>query len=211
MYNGLSFKSREKFDNFIINRYNISKMKMQGRLNLWIDREIQMRFVVYALLSLAIGCIIVSVVTFYSVWIDVGEKILRNNAIGKIYTSSLSKFVSMSFALIIILAVLTTLGMLMLSHKIAGPVYRIKKILKELQEGKHPAFNLRKGDALKSVAEELEKLAAQQRSIGESALRVVETWKNTEVKDMSLNLALKELENRIIYLSIEQNKKEGGK
>ena len=186
-------------------------MKTHGRFKLWIEREIQVRFVVYAMISLAVGCIIVSISTFYTVWIDVGEKILHNDSVNNVYTASLNKFVAVTLVMIIILAFLATLGMLMLSHRIAGPVYRIKKILKELQEGKQPTFTLRKGDALRSVAEEIEKLAVQHRSIGESALRVVETWKNTEVKDMSLNLALKELENRIVYLSIEQEKKGGAK
>jgi len=183
------------------------EMKIQGRMNLLVDREIQVRFVVYALISLAVGCILVSIATFYMVWTDIGARMVRSNSISQIYSSSLSRFMSMNFALILTLAVLTTLGMLLLSHKIAGPAYRIKNILKQLQEGKHPAFTLRKGDALKSVAEELEKFANQHKAIGESAIRVIETWKNTEVKDMSLNLALKELENRIIYLSIEEDKK----
>lgn len=178
-------------------------------MNLWIDREIQIRFVVYALISLAIGCVLVSIATFYTVWADVGEKIIRSDSLEKIYTASLNRFISMNLTLILTLAILTTLGMLLLSHRIAGPAYRLKRILQDLQFGKNPSFSLRKGDALKSVAEELEKFAAQHKSIEESALRVVDMWKNTEVKDMSLNLALKELENRITYISIEQNKKGG--
>ena len=181
-------------------------MKMHKSLNLWVDKEVQVRFVVYALLSLAVGCALVSIATFYTVWVDIGDKLLHLNSTNKLFLSSLSKFISMNLSLITILAILSTLGMLLISHKVAGPIYRIKKILIELQEGKNPTFTLRKGDALKSVAEELEKFAGQHQFIGESAHRVIEVWRNTEVKDMSLNLALKELENRIIHLSLKQDK-----
>jgi hypothetical protein len=179
---------------------------IRGRLRLWIDREIQLRLVVYILFSLAIASVIVSIAAFYTIWGDVSSSVLRSGELQQVYTDSLHKFISVNLILIILLAVLATLGMLMLSHKIAGPVYRIKQILKDLQEGKKPAFTLRKGDALKPMLEEIEKLSLQQSEIGETALRVIERWKDTEVKDMSLNLALKELENKLIYLALAQER-----
>lgn len=184
-------------------------MKLAGRLKLWIDREIQLRFVLYALLSLAIACAIVSITTFYTIWADVSERVLRSGELQQIYAASLRKFIFVNFVLILLLAVLATLGMMLLSHKVAGPAYRIKNILKDLQEGKKPAFTLRKGDALKPMLEEIEKLSVQHNEIGESALKVIERWKNTEVKDMSLTLALKELENKIVYLALAQERERG--
>ncbi|MCK9265812.1 hypothetical protein M0P98_02865 [bacterium] len=186
-------------------------MRRYNRVNICVDKGIQTRFVLYTLISLIIGCVIVSAYAFYSVWIDIGDKILHSHSINTMFTSSLNKFIATNLFIITILAIITSFGMLLLSHKIAGPAFRIKKMLKELQEGKDPTFELRKGDALKPIMEELEKLAVQHKSIGESALRVVETWRKTQVKDMSLNLALKELENKIIYLSIEQNNRGGKK
>ncbi len=177
-----------------------------GRLRLWIDREIQMRFVVYILLSLAIASAIVSIATFYTIWSDISDRIIKTGSLQQIYTASLHKFISMNIFLIILLAVLATLGMMLLSHKIAGPVYRIRQILKDLQEGKKPTFTLRKGDALKPMLEEIERFSLQQNEIGETALKVIERWKETEVKDMSLNLALKELENKLVYLTLAQER-----
>ncbi len=181
-------------------------MKLAGRLKLWIDREIQLRLVVYVIVSLAVACAIVSITTFYTIWSDVSEKVLKSGDIQLIYAASLRKFISVNFLLIFLLAVLAMLGMMLLSHRVAGPAYRIKNILKDLQEGKKPAFTLRKGDALKPMLEEIEKLSAQHNEIGESALRVIERWKSVEVKDMSLNLALKDLENKIVYLSLAQER-----
>jgi len=184
-------------------------MKVGGRLKLWIDSEIQFRFVAYALVSLAVACAIVSITTFYTIWSDVSEKVLRSGELQKVYTASLHKFISINFLLIVLLAALATLGMMLLSHRVAGPAFRIRNILKDLQEGKKPAFTLRKGDALKPMLEELEKLSVQHNEIGESALKVIERWKNTEVRDMSLNLALKDLENKIVYLTLAQERERG--
>ncbi|MCM8777561.1 MAG: hypothetical protein NC905_04790 [Candidatus Omnitrophica bacterium] len=181
-------------------------MKIKGRLKLWVDREIQLKIVLYALISLAIACAVVSIVTFYSIWSEVGDKLVRIEGVEQIYTASLRRFILTTSFLIIILAVLTVLGMVILTHRIAGPAYRIKTILKDLYEGKTPTFALRKGDAFKAMLEEIEKLAGRYDDIGKSALAVIERWKNTEVRDMSLNLALKELENKLVYLSISEER-----
>ena len=181
---------------------------IKGRKILWVDREIQLKFVLFIIISLSFACVLVSVATFYNVWTNVVEKILRSNQINQIYVFSLKRFVILNFGLIILLALLATLGMLLVSHRVAGPAYRIKNILRELQEGKNPNFKLRKGDALKPIVEELEKFASQYRELSEAAIRAVESWKNTEVKDLSLNLALKELENKIIHLTLTRKEEE---
>lgn len=172
---------------------------MKGRKVLWIDREIQLRFVIFTIITLAISCFLVSSVTFNNIWIGISEKILKFVTIDNIYSQSAKRFIVLNFFLIILLALLATLGMIILSHKIAGPAYRIRKMLKELQEGKYPDFKLRKGDTLTSIVEELEKFSNQYKDLTEAAINVIETWKNTEVKDISLNIALKELENKISY------------
>lgn len=181
-------------------------MKIGGRLRLWVDREIQLKIVLYALISLAVACAVVSIVTFYNIWSDIGDKVLRTEGVEQIYLLSLKKFIITNFFLIILLGVLSALGMLVITHRVAGPAYRIKEILKDLYEGKNPTFAVRKGDALKPLLEELEKLAARYDEIGKSVLMVIERWKNAEVKDMSLNLALKELENKMLYLSLNQGR-----
>ena len=181
-------------------------VKIKGRLRLWVDSEIQLKIVLFALISLAIACAVVSIVTFYSIWSAVGDQLLRIEGAEQIYTASLRRFILTSSLLIILLTVLTALGMLIITHRVAGPAYRIRTILKDLYEGKNPTFALRKGDALKPLLEEIEKLAARYDDIGKSAVAVVERWKNAEVKDMSLNLALKELENKLVYLSISEER-----
>jgi|YelNatPaOPRAMG01_1025707.scaffolds.fasta_scaffold41497_3 hypothetical protein len=178
----------------------------KGRRILWIDTEIQLRFVIFTIITLIFSCFIISSIIFNNIWTDVSEKLLKITDIKELYALSIKKFIISNFVFIVLLAILATLGMIILSHKVAGPAYRITKILKELQEGKFPEFKLRKGDTLTSIIEELEKFSNKYKELSEAAINVVETWKNTEVKDISLNIALKELENKTSHISF--NKKE---
>ncbi len=173
----------------------------KGRRILWIDTEIQLRFVIFTIITLAISCFIVSSVTFNNIWLGIFEKILGIQNTRELYSGSIKKFISLNFSLILLLAFLATLGMIILSHKVAGPAYRIRKMLQDLQEGKYPEFKLRKGDTLTSLVEELEKFSRQYQNMREAVINVIETWKNTEVKDISLNIALKELENKVISVN----------
>jgi hypothetical protein len=186
------------------------KMK-KGRRILWVDKEIQLRFVIFTIITLAISCFIVSSITFNNIWMGISEKILKFSGIDNVYSYSAKKFIILNFSLIILLAFLATLGMIILSHKVAGPAYRIRKMLKELQEGKYPEFKLRKGDTLTSIVEELEKFSNQYKELVDSAMNVIEIWKNTEVKDISLNIALKELENKMSHISFKKKEVEDEK
>jgi len=42
-------------------------------------------------------------------------------------------------------------------------------------------------------------------------MNVIEIWKNTEVKDISLNIALKELENKMSHISFKKKEVEDEK
>ncbi|MCM8766466.1 MAG: hypothetical protein NC917_03475 [Candidatus Omnitrophica bacterium] len=183
----------------------------RGRKILWIDTEIQLRFVIFTIISLAFSCFIISSITFNNIWVDVSEKILKVGELKNLYLSSVKKFIILNFGLFILLALLATLGMIILSHKVAGPAYRITKILKELQEGKIPEFKLRKGDTLTSIIEELEKFSNKYKELAETAMNVIDIWKNTEVKDISLNIALKELENKVSHISFKKEEVENEK
>ncbi|HOK56626.1 MAG TPA: hypothetical protein PKV21_05660 [bacterium] len=179
----------------------------KGRRILWVDTEIQLRFVIFTIITLAISCFIISSITFSNIWVDISEKLLKIADVKELYSISVKQFILLNFALIILLAILATLGMIILSHKVAGPAYRITKILKELQEGKFPEFKLRRGDTLTSIIEELEKFSNQYKELSEAAINVIETWKNTEVKDISLNIALKELESKVSHISTNKEVK----
>ncbi|MCM8768908.1 MAG: hypothetical protein NC911_04420 [Candidatus Omnitrophica bacterium] len=168
----------------------------RGRFTLLINREIQLRFVVYVIVFLTLAMILISVATFFNVWESIIQEVAASSElVTRIYHLSWKRFLPVSISLTVLMAALSCLGIIVLSHKVAGPAYRIAEILKDLQEGRQPDFRLRKGDTLNPLLEELKSFAQQQEAINQAASRVISSWHNVEIKDISLNLSLKELED----------------
>ncbi|HOK80817.1 MAG TPA: hypothetical protein PK303_05520 [bacterium] len=167
-----------------------------GRRRILVDREIQLRAVLYVLLFMVLTSIFVSLATFNSVWSLLVNYLTAANEknLTHIFDVTFKTFAIRITLLTIFLAILATLGMLLVSHRIAGPVYRIRQILKELQEGKSPVFTLRKGDSLSTLMDEMRKFGLTYLHLVQASKRVLEIWNRTQVQDMSLNLALKDLE-----------------
>ncbi len=124
--------------------------EIMGRRKLLVDREIQFRTVVYVLIFMVITSIFVSLATFNSVWSMLVNHLVSANEknLTQIFDVTFRTFAFRITVITIFLAVLAGLGMLIVSHRIAGPVYRMTLVLRELQEGKTPSFTLRKGDSL---------------------------------------------------------------
>ncbi|MCM8764620.1 MAG: hypothetical protein NC830_04585 [Candidatus Omnitrophica bacterium] len=167
-----------------------------GRKKILVDREIQFRVVVYALIFMVLTSIFVSLITFNSVW-----SLLVNHLVAadeknltQIFAITFKTFAFRITLITIFLAILAGLGMLLVSHRIAGPVYRITQVVKELREGKNPSFTLRKGDTLSTLMEEIRNFGTTHMNLVNASKRVLEIWNKTQVQDISLNVALRELE-----------------
>ncbi|MCX7705536.1 MAG: hypothetical protein N2115_04680 [bacterium] len=167
-----------------------------GRRKLLVDREIQFRAVIYVLLFMVITSILVSLTTFNSVWSMLVNHLVSANEknLTQIFDITFKTFALRITLITIFLAILAGLGMLIVSHRIAGPVYRMTQVLKELQEGKTPSFTLRKGDSLSTLMEEIKNFGTTHINLVNASKRVLEIWNRTQVQDISLNIALKDLE-----------------
>ena len=182
-----------------------------GRRKLCINREIQLKTVLYVFVFLVLTSIFISISTFNSVWsmlvnyLAVGD---QKNLI-RIFDVTFKTFAIRITLLTIFLAILACLGMLILSHRIAGPAYRITQALKDLQEGRKPILTLRKGDSMGDVMTELKNFSVLHFNLINTSKRVLEIWNKTQVQDPSLNMALKELEDcfQIMPQNQENNSK----
>ena len=77
----------------------------------------------------------------------------------KIKAQNASLMLTLVLSLGGLVALLTLLG-IVATHKIAGPAYAMRRILKQIADGKHPEVRaLRKGDELVAVASELKRMA----------------------------------------------------
>ncbi|MCM8821886.1 MAG: hypothetical protein NC831_03620 [Candidatus Omnitrophica bacterium] len=167
-----------------------------GRRKILIDREIQFKVVIYALIFMVLTSIFISLITFNSVWSILVNHLVSANEknLTDIFAITFKTFALRITFITIFLAILAGLGMLLVSHRIAGPVYRIIQVVKDLREGKNPSFILRKGDTLSNLMEEIKTFGATHTNLVNASKRVLEIWNRTQVQDISLNVALRELE-----------------
>ncbi len=156
--------------------------------------------------------ILVSLITFNSVWSLLVNYLVSANEknLTQIFETTFKTFAIRITLVTVFLAILAGLGMILVSHRIAGPVYRITQVLKNLQEGKSPSFTLRKGDSLSNLMEEIKSFGTAHLNLISSSRRVLEIWNRTQVQDISLNMALKELEECFEEKVKEKQKTEQG-
>ncbi len=128
------------------------------RKQLLINGKFQIRYI-----SLILGFMFITVVaTGYTVyattWIMFGEKLAA------VYPQELlleivKKVNTILFLRMLFLTPLVVFIGLVLSHRIAGPIYSIKKFLKKVSEGNYSnRLRLRKKDEMQDVAEALNRL-----------------------------------------------------
>lgn len=129
------------------------------RLHYVVDKNIQYRFVHLVLLyMLAFFFLAVSII-YFSGWRHLVQKLAnvypQAMLIGILNTVYMRLW--MAFLLLMPLAVISAI---LVSHKIAGPLVRIKRALRQLASGDYNfVVKLREHDQLKDVAEEINKLA----------------------------------------------------
>ncbi len=156
---------------------NESKPKRLLR-NLLLDRRFQLKYtlavvVISAIISIILGAFL------YGTQQDVFEAIRENSQLLVLDDPEMNKAMQeelakadgeiqrqnseLMFTLVVSLGglvlVLTLLGILA-THKIAGPAYAMRRIMSQIADGRHPQVReLRRGDELRAVAEELRRMA----------------------------------------------------
>ncbi len=124
-----------------------------------VNKKFQFKYLFTILAIMMITVVSISFTTFYVIWNNVIEEFF--------YIPDASKkladiFNETSVMLIIPVALLALLGVfagVMLSHKIAGPIYRVEKVSEELAKGNFDVrVRFRKGDDLQELAGKLNEM-----------------------------------------------------
>jgi signal transduction histidine kinase len=130
----------------------------QRRNRYIVETGFQLRFVTQILLFMFLAAFISAATIYYSIWMELGDKLAKVYPQGRLMTIFYATNVKLIFYLGGVSVLVFIVGML-LSHRIAGPVYRIKKNLEEMIAGNYSLrFNFRKNDELHDVAEVLNRL-----------------------------------------------------
>lgn len=156
--------------------------KMRKRRKYLINRNIQLRYMGMVSVLIAIMCITSVWTAYVTMWSSyselVGDHPMLYATFAEMNRTLLLRF-SAVLAAGMFLSVLITL---FISHRIAGPMYRLEKILGEIAGGKMPrAANLRKKDEFKELASainsaigRLEKITDENRQIISRLNRLLE-------------------------------------
>ncbi|MFH1394900.1 MAG: hypothetical protein ABIH09_01945 [Candidatus Omnitrophota bacterium] len=123
----------------------------------------QLKYILYILLFIYIGAAVAGYTVYWTTWVTLGEKLAN------VYPRSRLVYIfhDANMALIIRMLLITPIFVIIgifLSHRIAGPIYRINKYLDSLKEGDYSRdIKLRKKDELKDVAGKLTELCQELR------------------------------------------------
>lgn len=120
-----------------------------------VSTKLQLRYVGIILLLMLVTALICSYIIYYTVMILMGEKLSNVYPQGRLIAIINTVNLRILFSLLLITPIVAVIG-IYLSHKIAGPIYRIEKFLGDMAAGNFAArIVLRKGDELMSVADKI--------------------------------------------------------
>lgn len=128
-------------------------MATYKRRRYFIDKQLQTKYLVMTLLLLVVYTLLFAAVLFvpHILSLSSGETLAEQTSAAR---TLLTLHTSVWPALGVVILVMSTLS-IFITHKIAGPVYRFKKVLAEISGGNLDiSVKLRAGDDLKDLAEE---------------------------------------------------------
>ncbi|MDP2941239.1 MAG: hypothetical protein Q8N85_03175 [Candidatus Omnitrophota bacterium] len=135
-------------------------MRNNKRRRKYLGTAFQKKMLLLVFLSAVIPAVIVATCMYYLIFNAMAKQLfipeqIAYNLMPVLQQVNLALIISLPFVLLLIWWVA-----LELSHRIAGPVYRIEKELDELLSGKKVApIKLRKKDELKNLVEKINRLA----------------------------------------------------
>lgn len=123
-----------------------------------IAARFQFRYIIYILLFLYIGAAIAGYTVYYSAWTTLGEKLANVYPRGRLIYIFKQANITLLFRLLLISPLFIFIGII-LSHRIAGPIYRIGKYVEQLMQGDYAhGLTLRKRDEFKPLALKMSQL-----------------------------------------------------
>lgn len=122
------------------------------RTSYFIAARFQVRYVLYILLFLYLGAVIAGYTVYFSTWTTLGEKLASVYPRGRLMFIFKQSNMTLFVRLLLVSPLFIAIGVV-LSHRIAGPIYHIGKYVESLMRGDYShSLTLRKNDEFKSLA-----------------------------------------------------------
>lgn len=130
------------------------------RKQYFVDRGLQLRFARFVILFVFTASILTALTIFYTTFIMLGERLAQVYPQGRLIHIFRSVHIAFAINLLIILPVIFY-GSIVFSHRIAGPLPKVYKALKEIGQGNFDVkLVLRKRDELKDLADVINQMAS---------------------------------------------------
>ncbi len=126
-------------------------MEKFTRKTIFIKKDLQVKFILFILLAVLFGMVL-----FGYQFLTFLQNIFKDHPVllQRVYEEGPKLLYPLIIKSTIFFALLAMISAL-LSHRIAGPVYHLEKVCKEIKQGnKQIRVKLRKGDALSDLADE---------------------------------------------------------
>ncbi|MCM8790383.1 MAG: methyl-accepting chemotaxis protein [Candidatus Omnitrophica bacterium] len=129
------------------------------RKQLFVSAKFQLKYVGLILLLMFITAIVCSYVVYYSSMILLAEKLANVYPQGRLIAIIKTVNFRVLLSIVLLMPFVAYIG-IYLSHKIAGPIYRMERFLEDMAGGNLTSrLSLRKGDELGSIADKINLLS----------------------------------------------------
>jgi methyl-accepting chemotaxis protein len=131
-----------------------TNLKPHRRRNYFIDREFQTKFILkFCTLVAAAGFLFMSIL-YFSVMQSTAVSIVDSRVVVRSTADLILPILIQTVIVVTIIVSLATIAVtLFVSHKIAGPLYRFRKVMQELENGNFASeFQIRRPDQLQDLA-----------------------------------------------------------
>ena len=134
---------------------------LRRRTRLFILRSFQIRYITLILVFMLATALMTGFTVYYTTWVMFGEKLAAVYPQG-LLLDIVQKVNTVLLLRLLFVTPLVVLIALVLSHRIAGPIYRIQRFVKKLNAGDYAEkLKLRERDELQDVAVSLNGLAGR--------------------------------------------------
>lgn len=130
--------------------------RVNRRRNYFIEKSFQTRFILKFCMLVLIGGLLTIGILYFLAMRSTTVSIVNSSVVVKSTADFLLPILIQTVLVVmVLLSIATIIVTLFVSHKIAGPLYRLKKAMHDFGEGDfNTQINLRRFDQLKNLAEE---------------------------------------------------------
>ncbi|MFH1836660.1 MAG: hypothetical protein ABH862_00920 [Candidatus Omnitrophota bacterium] len=161
--------------------------------------KFQIKYILYILLFLYLGALVAGYTVYWTTWVTLGEKLANVYPRGRLIYIFKHANVVLFWRLVIITPLFVFIG-IRLSHRIAGPIYRIRLYIDSLLKKDYSqGLKLRKKDELKELALKFDQLCSELREDQEKRNNtisdIIAILENKGLEEASLKEIRAKLEN----------------